>query len=161
MKRKSLFTTLALLALLIGINTAEAQTKTNLPSYSPPSPELHAQIVRMDSILFDAYNHCKLEVIDQLFSDDIEFFHDQGGLSTSKKDLVNAIRNNICGKVQRELIPGTIEVYPIANYGAIEMGWHQFHNNQEPNAKPHPSKFVTIWKKENEKWVMTRVISLH
>jgi hypothetical protein len=149
------------MGLLNGMNTVQAQSNFVLPAYSPPSRELHDQIVRMDSILFDAYNHCKLDVIDQLFSEDIEFFHDQGGLSTSQKDLVNAIRNNICGKVQRELIPGTIEVYPIANYGAVEMGWHQFHNNQEPNAKPHPSKFVMIWKKENDKWVMTRVISLH
>jgi ketosteroid isomerase-like protein len=149
------------MGLLTAMNTVQAQSNISLPSYSPPSRELHAQIVRMDSIFFDAYNHCKMEVIEQLFSEDIEFFHDKGGLSTSKKDIVNAIRNNICGKVQRELIPGTIEVYPIANYGAVQMGWHQFHNNQEPDAKPHPSKFVTIWKKENEKWVMARVISIH
>jgi len=149
------------MGLLNTMNTVQAQTNVSLPSYSPPSSELHAQIVRMDSIFFDAYNHCKMEVIEQLFSEDIEFFHDKGGLSTSKKDIVNAIRNNICDKVQRELIPGTIEVYPIANYGAVQMGWHQFHNNQEPDAKPHPSKFVTIWKKENDKWVMARVISIH
>lgn len=149
------------MGLLNTLNTVQAQTNVSLPSYSPPSSELHAQIVRMDSIFFDAYNHCKMEVIEQLFSEDIEFFHDKGGLSTSKKDIVNAIRNNICDKVQRELIPGTIEVYPIANYGAVQMGWHQFHNNQEPDAKPHPSKFVTIWKKENDKWVMARVISIH
>lgn len=149
------------MGLLNAMNTVQAQTNSGLPPYSPPSRELHAQIVRMDSIFFDAYNHCKMEVIEQLFSEDIEFFHDKGGLSTSKKDIVNAIRNNICDKVQRELIPGTIEVYPIANYGAVQMGWHQFHNNQEPDAKPHPSKFVTIWKKENDKWVMARVISIH
>ena len=149
------------MGLLNAMNTVQAQTNSGLPPYSPSSRELHAQIVRMDSIFFDAYNHCKMEVIEQLFSEDIEFFHDKGGLATSKKDIVNAIRNNICDKVQRELIPGTIEVYPIANYGAVQMGWHQFHNNQEPDAKPHPSKFVTIWKKENDKCVMTRVISIH
>lgn len=149
------------MGLLTAMNTVQAQSNVSLPSYLPPSRELHAQIVRMDSIFFDAYNHCKMEVIEQLFSEDIEFFHDKGGLSTSKKDIVNAIRNNICDKVQRELIPGTIEVYPIANYGAVQMGWHQFRNNQEPNVPPHPSKFVTIWKKENDKWVMARVISIH
>ena len=141
--------------------TAVAQQPSVLPPYQPASLELHREIVRMDSLLFDAYNHCRLDVIEQIFSEDIEFFHDQGGLSTSRKDLVQAIRNNICGKVQRELIAGTIEVYPIAGYGAVQMGWHQFHNNQEPSARPHPSKFVTIWKKDGNQWLITRVISLH
>ncbi len=161
MKWNTLICALIFTGLLTVLNSVQAQSNISLPPYSPPSRELHAQIVRMDSIFFDAYNHCKMEVIEQLFSEDIEFFHDKGGLSTSKKDIVNAIRNNICDKVQRELIPGTIEVYPIANYGAVQMGWHQFHNNQEPDAKPHPSKFVTIWKKENDKWVMSRIISIH
>lgn len=161
MKWNTLIGALIFTGLLTVLNSVQAQSNISLPPYSPPSRELHAQIVRMDSIFFDAYNHCKMEVIEQLFSEDIEFFHDKGGLSTSKKDIVNAIRNNICDKVQRELIPGTIEVYPIANYGALQMGWHQFHNNQEPDAKPHPSKFVTIWKKENDKWVMARVVSIH
>src|SRR5512137_1776154 len=126
MKWNTLICALMFMGLLNAMNTVQAQTNSGLPPYSPPSRELQAQIVRMDSIFFDAYNHCKMEVIEQLFSEDIEFFHDKGGLSTSKKDIVNAIRNNICGKVQRELIAGTIEVYPIANYGAVQMGWHQF-----------------------------------
>ena len=28
----------------------------------------------------------------------------------------------------RALVPGTLEVYPIANYGAVEIGVHRFHH---------------------------------
>ncbi len=33
--------------------------------------------------------------------------------------LVEAIKNNICGKVTREMVPERLEVYPIYNYGAV------------------------------------------
>jgi hypothetical protein len=49
---------------------------------------------------------------------------------TSKKDIINATKKNICGKVTRELVKGSIEVYPVKDFGAIEIGLHKFHNNQ-------------------------------
>ena len=98
--------------------------------------------------------------MDSIFSENIEFYHDQGGLSTSKPDLIMALRNNICDKVTRHLKKGSIEVYPIANYGAVEMGEHGFYNKAEKNAI-HYSRFVHIWKKESNGWKLTRVVSLH
>ena len=96
-----------------------------------------------------------------IYSDKIEFFHDKGGLMTSKKDILDATERNICGKVTRELIKGSIEVYPIKDYGAVQIGFHKFHNNQEPNAESSPSKFVTVWNNDKGEWKMTKVISLH
>jgi hypothetical protein len=147
--------------------TACTTTQKNVVSdgmrpYVPASKVLYDSIVYMDSIFFDAYNHCKAGVMSNIFSNNIEFYHDQGGLSTSKQQLMEALEKNICGKVTRELRPGSIEVYPIKDYGAVEMGWHRFHNNQEPPGTPsYFSKFVHIWGKENGQWKMTRVISLH
>jgi Domain of unknown function (DUF4440) len=143
----------------------------NIPEialYSPDSKVLYDSIVHMDSVLFGAYNVCDLSTMASCFSEDIEFYHDKGGLMTNKDSIMAATEKNICGKVTRVLIAGSIEVYPIANYGAIEMGQHYFINNREP--KPdHPSigKFVHTWKKENPQgtvggeWKLTRVISLH
>ena len=51
---------------------------------------------------------------------------------TSKPDLIAATKKNICGKVTSELVKGSIEVYPIKDFGAIEIWLHKFHNNQEP-----------------------------
>ena len=75
---------------------------------------------------------------------------------------MEALKNNICGKVTRELLKGSIEVYEIKGYGVVEMGFHAFHNNQEKeNGPAHFSKFVEIWHRENNQWKLTRVISLH
>jgi hypothetical protein len=122
---------------------------------------LYETVVKLDSIFFAAYNTCDLDKQSDFYSDSIEFYHDQGGLMTSKKDLLEGTRKNICGKVTRELVKGSIEVSPIAGYGAVEIGMHMFHNNQEKNQVPHPSKFVMIWRNKDGKWSITRVISLH
>lgn len=154
--------TIVIIFLVAGCSNA-AKSQGVIPKYERTvSKELYNSIVDVDSIFFDAYDNCKLDKIDSLISDDIEFYHDKGGLATSKKDIINAFQNNICGKVTRELLKGSIEVYVIKDYGAVEMGFHGFHNNQEKETGPtHFSKFVHIWHKQNNQWKLTRVISLH
>lgn len=132
--------------------------------YKPDDPVLYDTIVKLDSIFFTAYNNCEdhLAQYAAFYSDTIEFYHDQGGLSTSKAELVEATKKNICGKVTRELITGSIEVYPIKGYGAVEIGLHQFHNHQEPApAEPKVGRFVILWHHTNDGWKISRVISLH
>lgn len=148
------------IGMLVCLLAAKAQ-QTELPRYTPENLALYKTVVALDSSFFHAYNTCGMATMADMFDEDIEFYHDRGGLSTSKKDLLQALQNNICNKVTRILIPGTIEVYEIPGYGAIEMGWHKFFNNQEPNAPQHASKFVQIWKNTNGKWTLARVVSLH
>jgi Domain of unknown function (DUF4440) len=140
---------------------SETKAQAEVPAYKPSSPELYAEIVRMDSVWDDSYNHCRIDVQEQLFSEDLEFYHDEGGLLTSKAKLIAALKNNICGKVTRELLKGSIEVYPIKDYGAVEMGYHRFHSVNDTNQNSHYARFVHVWKKENGAWKITRVISLH
>ncbi len=147
---------------IVSCTAPKTEDKKTNTAYTPDSRELYDSIVHMDSVLFGAFNVCDLPTMASCFSEDIEFYHDQGGLMTNKDTIMAATKRNICGKVSRVLIAGSIEVYPIANYGAIEMGQHYFINNQEPKPdKPSIGKFVHTWKKENGKWKLTRVISLH
>lgn len=147
-----------------GAASAYSQPKkkpAGVPPYVPESRSLFDTIARMDSTFFEAYNTCKLDVMDAMFSDNIEFYHDRGGLDTSKKNIMQSLEKYICGKVRRELLKGSIEVYPVPNYGAIEMGAHRFYNNQEKGGPSRFSKFVMLWHRENGQWKMSRVISLH
>lgn len=98
--------------------------------------------------------------MDSLTAEDIEFYHDRGGLTTSKKELLTSIQKNIFGKVTRKLTNGSIEVYGIPGYGAVEFGYHSFVNIAEPG-ESHPSKFVILWRLKDKKWQLTKVISLH
>lgn len=139
---------------------ARGQQTYQAPVYKPESKALYDTIVRMDSTWEDSYNNCRMDVQEQLISDDLEFYHDRGGVMTSKKLLLEALKNNICGKVTRELLKGSIEVYSINNYGAVEIGYHRFRNKNEKSAGQY-ARFVHIWHNENGQWKITRVISLH
>ena len=75
-------------------------------NYVPQSKELYNAIIHMDSVYFNAYNSCDMETQAHIYADNIEFYHDKGGLMTSKQELLDAIKKNICGKVTRELVPG-------------------------------------------------------
>ncbi|MGH1385470.1 nuclear transport factor 2 family protein [Kordia sp.] len=145
----------------ISIRAKSKQTIIAKEEYTPVDQELYNTIVALDKRFFDAYNTCDMETQAELISEDIEFFHDKGGLATSKTQILEALKNNICDKVTRTLIDGSIEVYPINGYGAVQMGEHKFFNKLEPNAKSIPSKFITIWKNDNGTWVMTRIVSTH
>jgi Domain of unknown function (DUF4440) len=152
---------LSIVSLLSACADKKGETKSAAEVHKPDSQELYDSIVGQDSIFFAAYNTCDLGKQAAYYDDSIEFYHDKGGLMTSKQEIIEGTRKYICGKVTRELIKGSVEVYPIKGYGAIEMGLHQFHNNQEPNLAPHPSKFIFFWQHKNNEWKIKRVVSLH
>lgn len=130
----------------------------------PDNQKLYETIFKLDGEFFGAYNTCEsnLDKYGAFYSENIEFYHDQGGLTTSKKDIIEGTKKNICGKVTRELVKGSIEVYQIKNYGAIEIGFHKFHNNTQKKGTPSKAgRFVIVWQNTNEGWKITRVISIH
>jgi hypothetical protein len=142
--------------------TGSKSNNASLTTEASADPKsLYDSIVAMDAAWEDAYNHCRVAKMDSIISEDLEFYHDLGGVMTSKSKLMTAFQENVCNKVTRKLKPGSIEVYGIKGYGAVEMGLHGFHNSLEPNAVMHFSKFVHIWKREHGRWRITRVISLH
>ncbi|HOY13313.1 MAG TPA: DUF4440 domain-containing protein [Saprospiraceae bacterium] len=145
-------------------STLKSTTYPITKNYKPDDKQLYETIVKLDSIFFGAYNTCNtnLEKYGSFFSENIEFYHDQGGLMTSKQDIIDATKRNICGKVTRELVKGSIEVYPIKDFGAIEIGLHKFHNNQEPvGTTSKAGRFMVIWENKNNDWKIRRVVSLH
>ena len=153
-----------LFLLLVSCSTSKSNDYQLTKNYTPDNPELYKTIVKLDSVFFDAYNHCdtKFETYADFYAEDIEFYHDQGGLSNSKKDILEGTKKYICGKVTRTLVPGSIEVYPIKDYGAIEIGLHSFSNNTNPPDEPKKiSRFTIFWKKTAEGWKIAKVVSLH
>jgi Domain of unknown function (DUF4440) len=147
---------LPLLVLSVTILQAHAQS----PNKTAPPDELSRTIASLDSALFDAYNRCDLDKFGTFLIDDVEFYHDQGGVTLGRQNLTEQVKKNICGKVRRELVPGTLEVYPMRGYGAVEMGVHRFHQPKvEPNEPVGEAKFIHLWQNQEGIWKITRVIS--
>lgn len=125
---------------------------------------MYDTIIHLDSAFFGAYNNSEinLEKYASFYSDNIEFYHYQEGLMTSKKDITESIKRNVCGKETRELIKASIEVYAIKDFGAIEIGLHTFHNNQEPAPKHSKLlRFTIVLRLESDQWKIVRANSPH
>jgi ketosteroid isomerase-like protein len=143
---------------------AIAQSTTAQPSAQKlpmNQEELFKTISQLDHQVFDAIDRCDMQAEAALWSDDAEFYHDKDGLEVGGKQIVEEIKNNLCGKVKRELVPGTLEVYPIGDYGAVEIGVHRFlHPYKQDHGEVGEAKFIHMWRLKDGKWQITRVISI-
>ena len=122
--------------------------------------ELERAITALDGALFDSYNKCDLEKFSAFFVEDVEFYHDQGGLTLGRAALTESVKKNICGRVTRELVPGTLQVFYMKGYGAIEMGVHRFHHPGHEDSEPvGEGRFIHLWQYKDGAWRITRVMS--
>jgi ketosteroid isomerase-like protein len=150
-----LYRFILIFSFLIGIKSlAFAQSGHDTQS------DLFKEIFHLDSVLFNAFNSRDIDQFKNLFTEDLEFYHDKGGLTnyeyTIKSLKTTATLNN---QLKRELIKESLEVYPIPGYGAMEIGVHTFCHNENGKQDCGTFKFVHIWKKENDEWKITRVVS--
>ena len=67
-----------------------------------------------------------------LFSPDLEFYHDTDGLqlfAEVRTGFGNLFAQN--SGITRQLVSGTLQVFPVAKYGAIELGAHRFCHDEK------------------------------
>ncbi len=149
-------------ALMGTFAVARAQTVATAPAVPAldsikSQAELTSAITELDKQLFDAYNTCNIDKLGSMVTDDLEFYHDKTGLAVGKQVFLVAIKNNICGKVTRELVKESLEVYPLNGYGAVEIGVHRFHHPGDSDVGE--AKFVQLWQYKDGAWKISRVIS--
>src|SRR5262252_61603 len=159
MKRLSSKPRLFLFLLAICVPRSSAQAVPSLDSIKSQA-ELYQAIASLDAALFDSYNRCDLEKFASFFADDVEFYHDQGGVTLGKEALADSVKKNICGKVTRELVPGTLQAHHMKGYGAVEIGVHRFHHpGHEDTEGVGEASFIHLWQYKDGAWKITRVIS--
>jgi len=116
----------------------------------------------LDSTFFNAFNTCDTTTSKSFFTKDLEFYHDAGGLTNYDQNVKSIIYRCIGKtKVRRELVKGSLEVYPIKDYGAIEVGSHRFYYTEigKEEKLDGTFKFIHIWLHKNNEWKISRVIS--
>jgi len=119
--------------------------------------ELDKTMAALDRALFDSYNRCDLPKFESFFADDVEFYHDQGGVTLGKTTLTDSIRKNICGKTTRELV--SMQAFYMKGSGALETGVHRFHHPGQEQIGVGEGRFVHLWQSKDGQWKITRVIS--
>lgn len=123
-------------------------------------PKLHAEIEKADAELFAAFNAGDAERLAAFFSEDLEFYHDLGGLQRYK-EVMESFRTNLARNngLRRELVPGSLQVYPVPNFGAMQLGSHKFCHMENGKEDCGVFQFAHVWQKKDGKWRITRVLS--
>lgn len=124
--------------------------------------ELYSTIAYMDSSMFAAFNAHDLDKLKTSFSEDLEFYHDKGGLADYHQTMENfrtLFEKNKTTGLRRDLVKGSLEVSPIKDYGAVATCLHRFCHLENNKDDCGTFKNVMIWQKKNGHWKVTRVIS--
>lgn len=130
------------------------------PALASKSPSLQETILQMDKTLFDAFNQRDLDTTKAILHPDLEFYHDTGGLDDYDGTIANLTQLFAnAGDLNRELLTETTEVYPIKGVGAVQTGQHRFCHTADGKPDCNVFKFVHIWKHEDERWKVLRVVS--
>ncbi|WP_273020001.1 nuclear transport factor 2 family protein [Oceanicaulis sp. UBA2681] len=132
--------------------------------FAQPAPDAGVEtplletVIALDAQVFEAFNSCDGEGFGAYIADGIEFYHDVDGLILDRAALIEAVNTSICGNFQRQLTPGSIEVWPVPGYGAIQTGWHAFINYgaDEPHGQ---GRFLHVWRQDADGWKLTRIVS--
>ncbi len=131
--------------------------------------DLTATILHNDSLFWNAYNQCDIGKMKKWITDDVEFYHDKGGITLGNENLVLSIKNGLCSnkdfRIRREAVPGTVQVFPLRKadtiYGAIISGEHYFYitqNGQKEFLDGH-ARFTHLWLLKDGVWKMSRILS--
>ena len=159
-RNRSLFIILALF--IVGCSSSKENKSSSHKDYTAVSQELYTEIAHMDSVMFDAFNSHNLEKLKTTFSEDLEFYHDKGGLADYKQTMENfskLFENNKTTGLRRDLVKGSLEVYPIKGYGAVETCLHRFCHVENGKDDCGTFKNVMVWQKKEGQWKVTRVVS--
>jgi ketosteroid isomerase-like protein len=158
MKPISVFASVALT--LTFLSTAKASSQTTNPTSTLNNRELVDAIAAMDARIFDIFNSHNLEMLMSMFTEDLEFYQDNDGLKNYRQcseDFRKLFANN--ADIKRELVKDSLEVYPIKDYGAIEIGAHRFCHTENGRDDCGSFRFVMVWRKIGDSWKVSRVVS--
>jgi hypothetical protein len=138
--------TLAVLASLAAC--ANQRQSASVQSQETSGP-LFDTISALDAAAFEAFNTCanpdQLQKHADYFSADVEFYHDTGGVTWNRREMLANTEKYVCGNFRRELIPGSFRVYPIkdlVNRSGVQ-------NSASSSQAPARSRqFLIVWRKE-------------
>ncbi len=136
-----------------------------LPHHVPnanATDSLTSTIALLDSSLFAAFNAHDAAALGSWFSSDLEFYHDKGGLAGYDSTMAGFRRmftQTTTADMHRELVPGTLEVYPLGDFGALEICEHRFCHTENGKQECGTFRNIMVWRRDSTGHRVSRVIS--
>src|SRR5688572_18496236 len=80
-------------------------------------------ILNHDSVFWKAYNQCDIPGMQKFFTDDLEFYHDKGGITRGMESLMTVTKKNLCSnenfRLRREALNETYRVFPMTSNNVL------------------------------------------
>lgn len=144
------------------LSAASANAAVAPPPGDSAQDPLSVEIAALDRVVFDAFNRCsdpaRLQEHAGYFATDVEFYHDTGGVTWTRDAMIANTGKYVCGHFTRELVPGSLKVYPVKDFGAISQGVHRFCQIASGECEGL-ADFTLVWRKQEGQWRITRVLS--
>jgi hypothetical protein len=161
MKNFKSFIAFSLLPLMtFACSTIKKSSREN--NVSPLSTELYNTIASLDSAMFDAFNNRDISVLQTFLSEELEFYHDFGGV-TNYTQNIEAFKKTFASDriLRRALVTGMMEIHPIKDFGAVQTGVHRFYVTEKGQKEKLSSEanFVNLWQNRNGVWKIAKIIS--
>ncbi|MCK5399993.1 MAG: nuclear transport factor 2 family protein [Flavobacteriaceae bacterium] len=169
MKLKSILLLFTIIIATLSCKYKEQDGQLDIVHNEENKSELYYLLKQKDSLMFElSFNQLDTSILDELATDDVEFYHDKGGATFTKQEFIEGMKSlgNLSYKARRELVKGSTEVFPMYKngelYAAILKGEHRFYA-KEPNDKPEyltsTAKYTVLWILVNNEWKMSRIFS--
>ncbi len=124
--------------------------------------DLASVIAAQDAAVFDAFNRCadpaQLALHASHFDPAVEFYHDTGGVTWTREEMQANTGKYACGNYTRELVPDSLQVHPVKDFGAISQGTHRFCQTATGSCDGI-ADFTMVWRLRDGQWQVTRVLS--
>ena len=151
---------------LLALICVAACTHKPAPVAPPPTPAtpttLISTIAALDSSLFSAFNAHDAATLGAWFTPDLEFYHDKSGLAGYDSTMAAFTRlftQPATADMRREIVPGTLEVHPLGDFGLLEICRHRFCHTENGKEECGTFKNIMVWRKEGPSYKVSRVIS--
>ncbi len=136
----------------------------------PEGGALRASIEARDTELFKLFfQGCDPARLRTMLADDVEFYHDKGGfVFHNAEEMVTDYAKQCTERAKpdawrsrRELVPTSLTVDPIPNFGAMEAGDHLFYERkgEGPEKLAGKARFAMVWQWQDGQWKLSRVLS--
>jgi hypothetical protein len=138
------------------------------PSVHSEQDDVSSTIRSLDGQFWQAYNTCDTTAFRRFITDDVEFYHDKGGITLGGEALTTSVKSNLCGegsRIRREAVDSTVDVFPLRNqnvvYGAVLSGEHRFYllERGKPERLDGLARFTHLWLLKDGTWRMARILS--
>ena len=155
-------TSLISTAFLAALSACATTNPSTQPKANQVGDALFDTISALDTAVFDSFNDCsslgQLEKHASYSPRGVEFYHDTGGVTWTRQDMIANTEKYVCGKFRRELVSGSLKVFPLKDFGSIEQGVHRFCQFKTGDCEGM-ADFLIVWRNQGDTWQITRVLS--